>query len=177
MKVRNAKPKDKAYRLFDGGGLYLDVTPHGSKLWRLKYHFGGKEKRLALGVYPAGSLSDARLRREQAKKLIENDSDPGEEKKARKEAVKAAEHAAALTFETVAEQWFEKHKAGTTPSTQEKTRMFLDALAEYVGQKSFCAWERKTLVDAVQALQDEKSVHFAHRTAGVLNRICMKTYI
>ena len=58
--IRNAKPKEKPYRLFDGGGLYLEVSQTGGKLWRFKYRYLGKEKRLALGAYPTVGLKDAR---------------------------------------------------------------------------------------------------------------------
>lgn len=65
ISIRNAKPADKARKLFDGGGLYLEVSPSGGKWWRLKYRRGGKEKRLSLGVYPDISLKDARERRDE----------------------------------------------------------------------------------------------------------------
>ena len=68
--VRNAKPTEKAQKLSDGGGLYLMVHPNNSKYWRLKYRFLGKEKVLAIGIYPQVSLSDARVRRDDAKKLL-----------------------------------------------------------------------------------------------------------
>ncbi len=76
--IRNAKPAGKTRKLFDGGGLYLEVSLRGGKWWRLKYRFGGKEKRLSLGVYPDVSLADARNRREEARKLLANDIDPSE---------------------------------------------------------------------------------------------------
>ncbi len=76
--VRNAKPTDKAQKLSDGGGLYLMVHPNSSKYWRLKYRFLGKEKVLAIGVYPQITLLDARVRREEAKKLLANSQDPSE---------------------------------------------------------------------------------------------------
>ena len=63
--IRAAKPKAKEYKLFDGGGLYLSVTPKGKKWWRLKYRFEGKEKRISLGVYPTVTLKAARLQREE----------------------------------------------------------------------------------------------------------------
>ena len=80
-KVRNAKPKTKPYKIADGEGLFLLVTPSGSKYWRLKYFFAGKEKLLALGVYPEVSLADARERRAQARKVLAAGNDPGEAKK------------------------------------------------------------------------------------------------
>ena len=69
-KIRNAKPGKKPTRLFDERGLYLEVSPAGGKWWRLKYRFGGKEKRLSLGVYPDVTLKDARGRRDEARKLL-----------------------------------------------------------------------------------------------------------
>ncbi|SFM28341.1 protein of unknown function [Ectothiorhodospira mobilis] len=84
--IRNAKPADKARKQFDGGGLYLEVAPSGGKWWRLKYRYGGKEKRLSLGVYPDVPLKDARERRDEARKLLANDIDPSEHRQAQKAA-------------------------------------------------------------------------------------------
>ncbi|ELP2457966.1 DUF4102 domain-containing protein, partial [Salmonella enterica] len=83
-KVEAAKGKEKSYKLFDGGGLYLQVEPNGSRYWRMKYRFAGKEKRLSFGVYPTVTLADARQKREDAKKLLVAGEDPGEVKKAKK---------------------------------------------------------------------------------------------
>ena len=105
--VRKAKPKDKDYKVADGGGLYLLVTVSGGKLWRLKYRFGGTEKLLALGKYPETTLADARQRRDDAKKLLANGQDPAAIKKAVQEEEVAA---AAAAFEVVAGQWFDKRK-------------------------------------------------------------------
>ena len=79
--LRKAKPTEKTQKLFDGGGLFLEITPAGGKRWRQKYRFGGKEKLLAHGVYPDVSLAEARERRDQARKLLANGVDPGEHKK------------------------------------------------------------------------------------------------
>ena len=84
--IRNAKPGEKPVRLFDGGGLYLEVSPAGGKWWRLKYRFEGKEKRLSLGVYPDVSLRDARDRRDASRKLLADGTDPSENRKAMKSA-------------------------------------------------------------------------------------------
>lgn len=107
VQINKAKPKDKDYKLTDGGGLFLLLTPSGGKLWRLKYRFDGKEKLLALGQYPAVSLADARQRREDARKLLANDQDPSAIKKAVQEAAVVA---AASVFEVVADEWFQKRK-------------------------------------------------------------------
>lgn len=105
--VETAKPKDKSYKLSDGGGLYLEVTASGSRYWRLKYRYGGKEKRLAFGVYPEVSLAEARDKRDVAKKVIAAGNDPGEIKKAEKIAHKISFE---NTFEAIAREWHQ-HKA------------------------------------------------------------------
>ena len=84
VKVRNAKPADKPVKLTDGNGMHLLIHPNGSKYWRLQYRFAGKQKLLALGVYPAVSLADARNRRDDARRLIAAGIDPSEKKKAEK---------------------------------------------------------------------------------------------
>jgi integrase len=105
--VRAAKPKDKTYRLSDEKGMYLEVTAAGGRYWRFKYRFLGKEKLLALGVYPDVSLADARAERDKARTLLARNIDPGEERKASKRAALAA---AANSFESVAIEWIEKNK-------------------------------------------------------------------
>ncbi|MFW8194266.1 Arm DNA-binding domain-containing protein, partial [Klebsiella pneumoniae] len=92
-KVRSAKPEAKAYKLTDGECMVLLVHPNVSKYWRLRYRFGGKEKMLALGKYPEVSLADARARRDEARKLLANDVDPSENKK----AVKVEQEQEAIT--------------------------------------------------------------------------------
>ncbi|CFQ35568.1 tyrosine-type recombinase/integrase [Yersinia bercovieri] len=105
--VETAKPKEKSYKLTDGGGLYLEVSASGAKYWRMKYRYGGKEKRIAFGVYPHVSLADARQKRETAKKLLASGTDPGETKKAEKLAQKIAME---NSFESMAREWH-KNKA------------------------------------------------------------------
>ena len=78
--INHAKPKDKTYRLYDEKGLYLEVTKSGGKLWRLKYRFGGKEKRLAIGTYPEITLKDARAARDAARAQLAAGTDPSEYK-------------------------------------------------------------------------------------------------
>lgn len=113
--VRNAKPKEKMYRLFDGGGLYLEVTPKGGKYWRFKYRFAGKEKRLALGVYPDLSLADARELHAQARKALALGDDPSEVKR---EVKRRSALNSENTFEAIANEWCEsrKHKWVTSYS-------------------------------------------------------------
>jgi hypothetical protein len=107
IKVKTAKPMEKAYKLADGGGMYLLVKPNGSKYWRLKYRFAGKEKMLSIGVYPDVSLADAREKRKEARKTLASGGDPGEVKKAEKLSQKLS---IANTFEAIAREWHQ-HKA------------------------------------------------------------------
>lgn len=103
--VRTAKPTDKQYKLTDGNGMHLLVHPNGSRYWRLQYRFGGKQKMLALGVYPDVSLADARTRRDEARKLLANGNDPGDKKKNDK-----VEQSKARIFKEVAIEWHGTNK-------------------------------------------------------------------
>jgi len=104
--INNAKPAAKAFKLFDGGGLYLEVAPSGGKWWRYKYRFEGKEKRLSLGVYPDVSLKEARERHSDARKLLSNGIDPSQNRK----ATKASKlERSANSFEVIAREWLNKY--------------------------------------------------------------------
>lgn len=115
--IRNTKPAAKPLKLFDSNGLYLLLKPNGAKYWRLKYRFGGKEKVLALGVYPEISLSNAREQRDKARKKLKQHLDPSVE---RKQARISATIAATNQFETVAMEWIEKQKNCWTPKHTNK---------------------------------------------------------
>jgi len=106
--VRNAKPKEKAYRLTDGDGLYLEVLPTGGKSWRFKYRFAGQEKRMVFGLWPEVGLKDARQRRNDARALVAAGADPGGQRRQEQEDQKAQAHETAMTFERVAREWHSK---------------------------------------------------------------------
>lgn len=100
---KTANPKSTPYKLSDGGGMYLEVMPNGSKYWRLKYRYLQKEKRLALGVYPETGLAEARKGREQAKELLRQGIDPSESRKERRRiALLDAEN----SFKSIAMEWY-----------------------------------------------------------------------
>ncbi len=121
--IRKAKATEKPLRLFDGGGLYLEVAPSGGKWWRLKFRHEGKEKRLSLGTYPDTGLKDARKRRDEARQLIAHGTDPS----AARQASKAAKRANALnTLEAVARDWLD-HR---TTAWVERTRKVILASLE-----------------------------------------------
>ncbi|MDD5232860.1 MAG: Arm DNA-binding domain-containing protein, partial [Syntrophales bacterium] len=118
IKIRNTKPASKQIKMFDFDGLFLLVLPpgrkrpNGSKLWRFKYRFGGKEKLLALGTYPEIGLADARQRRDEARRQIAHGVDPGAVRKAQKQAQTEEKE----TFELIAREWHEKFKASWSSS-------------------------------------------------------------
>ena len=102
LMIRNTKPLNKAYKLSDEKGLFLLINPNGAKYWRLKYYFAGKEKLLALGVYPEIKLTDARAKRDQARKLLADNVDPSFVKKiAKQNLLLASEN----SFESIAYEW------------------------------------------------------------------------
>jgi len=112
---KNAKPKAKLYKLSDGGGLYLLINPNGTKYWRLKYRHGGKEKTLALGVYPDTSLSKARQDARSAWEQIADRIDPMAVRKLQKQEARTLN-----TFHAVAEEWTKKPKAGGVQAMPKK---------------------------------------------------------
>ena len=103
--IRAAKPSEKQQKLFDGSGLYLLLFPSGSKVWRFKYHFQGREKLISLGQYPAVSLKDAREKAAEARKSLGGGKDPSAERQHSKLQQKN-------TFEIIAREWHEKQASG-----------------------------------------------------------------
>ncbi|MCX2868220.1 tyrosine-type recombinase/integrase [Kluyvera cryocrescens] len=125
--IKASKPKDKAYKLSDGGGMYLEIFPNGTKSWRMKYRVGGKEKRVVFGVYPAVSLAEARTKRDEAKRLLAAGGDPSHEKQVEKQA---KELAVSNSFERLAIEWHE-HKS------QFWSKGYADDILEYLKKDIF----------------------------------------
>lgn len=105
--IDSSKPKEKDYKLSDGGGLYLLVKTNGGKYWRLKYRIDGKEKLLAIGIYPTVTLADARRKRDDAKRLLADGIDPNQQRKEQKQASKID---SVNTFKNIALEWYEGRK-------------------------------------------------------------------
>jgi integrase len=126
-KARAAKPKDKPYKLSDSNGLFLHVTPNGSKLWRMKYRIAGKEKLLSFGPYPELSIAEARAKRDEARKALTNGLDPA----IQKQRAKVASHIAhANSFAVVAEELLAKRgREGMAPATLQRERYYLTKLS------------------------------------------------
>jgi len=167
--IKNAKPADKTRRLYDTGGLYLEISKNGGKWWRLKYRFGGKEKRLALGVYPDISLKDARIRRDEARKLLANDIDPSENRKIQKSAkIKRS----ANSFEVIAREWFTKHSRNwaETHSTRTLRRLERD-IFPWLGGKPIAEITPHQLLTTVQRIEKRGALETAHRALANCGQI------
>ncbi|MCY7271477.1 MAG: Arm DNA-binding domain-containing protein, partial [Sphingomonas bacterium] len=129
--IRGAKPGAKPIKLSDEKGLFLLLQPSGGKLWRLKYRFDGKEKKLGLGRYPDVTLKEARARRDGARALIANGVDPGAQKLA--EAL-AAKLNAGTTFKSVGDEYLDKaSREGRAAVTIRKSRWLLDLMEPDLG--------------------------------------------
>src|SRR5271170_6207527 len=113
-KIRNAKPKNKPYKLTDGEGMFVLIHANGSKYWRFKYRFLGRERILAFGVYPDVGIAEARELRAKARKALAAGADPGEVKQATK---RLAVLKNTNGFEVIAREWHEKRKHEWKPSS------------------------------------------------------------
>jgi integrase len=151
LQVRKAKPAEQPYRLADGKGLYLQVMPNGSRYWRMKYRFDGKEKLASFGVYPEVSLADARKACLAARQLLKTGTDPSEQKK---EVKRARALEAVSSFEAVAREWFESQKAGWTEVYAGKVinSLEVDAFPK-IGVKPIGDIEAPHMLEIVRAIE------------------------
>ncbi|WP_176300743.1 tyrosine-type recombinase/integrase [Burkholderia vietnamiensis] len=167
--IRNAKPADKPVRLFDGGGLYLEIAPSGGKWWRLKYRFGGKEKRYSLGVYPEVTLATARKKRDEAREKLAAGIDPGEAKKAEK---RASLLAAAHSFEVVARGWMDERKTTVEPAQHDKTlaRMENDVFP-WLGKRPIAEIDAPEILVVLKRVDGRGARFTAHRIRSEISRV------
>lgn len=167
--VRNAKAADKPRKVTDGRGMHLLVQPNGGKYWRLKYRFGGKEKLLALGVYPDVSLAAARKARDQARELLAQGVDPGE---LRKEEWRAARAATQDSFEAVAREWYHKHAPGWSESHQTRTigRLEQDAIP-WLGKLPIAEISAPELLSVLRRIEERGALYTAHRVRQICGKV------
>ena len=162
--IRALKPEEKAKKYFDGGGMYLEVAPNGSKKWRLKYRIGGVEKRISLGVYPQVSLSEAREKCFELRKVIQKGVDPSSEK--RRMAL------ANRTFKEVGTDWYEKEKSSWT----EKHAATVDyRLQRFVypnlGSAQIASLEPPDVLAVCKSIVNKTSVYMGHVIMSLCSRI------
>jgi integrase len=167
--IRNAKPALKPAKLFDERGLFLLVTPTGGKWWRFRFRFDGKEKLLSLGVYPDVGLKDARNRRDEARKLLAEGTDPGEERKTQK---MAKQDRAANSFEAVAREWFGKFSSQWVEHHQRRViRRFERDVFPWMGGKPIAEVTASELLAVVRRIEGRGALETAHRALGDCSQV------
>lgn len=169
--IRNAKPAEKAYKLYDSDGLFMQVTPNGGKWWRLKYRFEGKEKLLSLGTYPLVTLASARDKRDSARRLLANDPpiDPSEKRKTAKAEIKLN---AANSFEQIAREWWQSYMKGKAESHKEKViRRFELYLFPWIGSKPISNITAPQILEVIKRIEKLNKLETAHRTLQAAGQV------
>ena len=167
--IRNAKPKGKPTKIADGGGLHLMVTPQGSKLWRLAYRFGGKQKTLAIGAYPIISLEKAREARSAAKKYLADGIDPNDAKKAEKRQQKLSSE---NTFQAVAEEWVQKlRREGRAPSTLTKIEWLLGFANPIIGRRPIAGISSAEVLEVLRRVENRSRFESARRLRSTIGSV------
>ena len=167
--IRNAKSGEKAKKMFDGRGLYLELAPSGGKWWRLKYRFDDKEKRLSLGTYPDVSLKDARERCDEARRLLANKIDPGELRKAEK-AARAERNT--NSFEAIACEWYTRHQPNWSTGHAKRVinRLEKDVIPR-IGSKPIADITAPQLLETLRRIEERGALETAHRLLGFCSQV------
>lgn len=164
---RKAKSESKPKRMADGGGLYLEVMPNGSRYWRLKYRYAGKENRLALGVYPEVSLKDARERRDAARRLLREGVDPAVARRAAKMA-----QAGGDSFEALAREWLEQTNGKRVANTNKTIKVRLEAdLLPWLGKRPVNEIKAPELLAVLRRVEARGSLIVAKRLRQIAGQI------
>lgn len=171
-KIKESKPKEKDYKLFDGGGLFLLVSKSGGKHWKLKYRFNDKEKTYAIGPYPSISLSQARSKREELKALITDGIDPNDKKKQSKEKVKAEELKKTNTFYNVSQKWLKSYASHVTENYHTKLGKAIENyIYPSIKNKAIDEVTRLEIISIMEELKEKELLETARRTVMLLNKI------
>ena len=166
--VKQAKPKTKAYSLSDGGWLYLFVKPNGTKAWRFNYRFHGKQKTLAIGVYPAISLKAARKKHEEARDNLANGIDPNSAKQAQKAA---DQDALANSFEVIALEWLQKRGVKSESTEQRQNSLLKNDLFPYLGKRPISRITSPDLLKTLRRIESRGAIETAHRAKQLAGQI------
>jgi integrase len=170
IRIRNAKAAEKAYKLSDGGGLYLLVTPAGARYWRMDYRFAGKRRTLAVGIYPLVALSDARARREDARAMLAKDVDPSSAKRAAKRASKLA---TGNSFKAVACEWIDNQRLRLAPRYRALIHSRLEAdIFPHIGSRPVADIDALELLEAIRKVEKRGVLETARR----LRQICGQVF-
>ena len=164
-----AKPGPKPIRMFDGQGLYLEVSPSGARLWRLKYRFLGKEKRLALGRFPEVSLKQARTKAFEARSTIAAGHDPSEVRRLQRRQAMAI---AADSFELVARDWFQRHLATKAKGHREKVERRLERdVFRYIGKRPIATLTAPDILEVLRRIERRGALETAHRALQNIGQV------
>ncbi|AWX89580.1 tyrosine-type recombinase/integrase [Klebsiella quasipneumoniae] len=155
-KVRSAKPQEKEYTLVDGDGMFLLIYPNGSKYWRFRFRFGGKQHLMAFGVYPETSLAGARQKREEARKFVAAGIDPREHKRAVKEEQ-------AITFESVARDWHASNQKWSESHSGRVLKSLEDNLFDTIGKRNIAELKIRDLLIPIKAVEMSGRLEVAAR--------------
>jgi len=149
--IDSAKPREKSYKLSDGGGMYLEIFPNGAKSWRLKYRIAGKEKRVVFGTYPLLSLAEARQKRSEAKKLLLEGGDPSQQK----QDIKAAKILAVNnSFELIALEWHEHKKPSWSKGYATDILEYLKKdIFPHIGKRPIADINTKEMLDVFRKME------------------------
>jgi len=174
--IKNAKPREKEYKLFDGGGLYLSIEPNGSKGWRLKYLIEGKEKRISLGVYDTVTLSEARGERDRLKKLIRENIDPStlrkNEKVAAMEKSTIAQTILENTFEKIALEYLSRMQDAHTPHTNEmKISRLVNHIFPHIGAMEISTITHLKILDIINIIEERGNLETAKRVLNICSQV------
>lgn len=167
IKVRSAKPQEKEYTLVDGDGMFLLIHPNGSKYWRFRFRFGGKQHLMAFGVYPETSLADARQKREEARRLVAAGIDPREHKR----AVKEKQAKEAITFESVAREWHASNKKWSEEHSRRVLKSLEDNLFPAIGKRSIDSFSTRDLLVPIKVVETTGRLEVASRLQQRTNAI------
>lgn len=169
LQVQKAKPKEKPYKLSDGRGLYLLVTPSGGKYWRMKFHFARRERVLSFGVFPEVSLLDARQKCEDARRMKLNGIDPAEHKR---EAQRALILSYENDFEKVAREWHQlkKNRWSEYYATQVMQRLEADVFPK-IGSRPINKIIPSDMLKVARAIEARNAVEMAHRAVSMCTQI------
>jgi len=167
--IKNAKSRAKPYKLADSDGLYLLVTPSGSRCWRMNYRHFGKQKTLAFGTWPDTSLADAREQRDSARKVLARGDDPGEQLKLERIAATVA---ASNSFKAVADEWLTKaEKEGRSAVTMKKLRWLLDFINESIGKRPIASISAQELLIMLRKMEGKGKYETAKRLRSTCSQV------
>jgi integrase len=169
INIKKVNPGEKTRKLFDGGGLYIQVEPTGGKLWRYKYRFDGKEKKLTLGIYPDVSLQEARKRHREAREHVAQGIDPSAVKKAQKAAGKER---ATNSFELIAREWFARWKDDKAAGTVSRALSALEKdVIPYIGSRPVSEIKTPDALAVLQRIEDRGRVKMARKVRDVISMV------